>query len=869
MTALMSTSLKVVSMAAVSCASLRRLAIVWRSRDMRTRSSRAASPEATGAPGGGGALSFRARVRSASAAFATSSLSTCPRRPEPITSPVPRSDSTRSLRAAGEGGISSMPISWRGLGSRSSFLGSVGGAGTLTGAAAAGIAAPSPIVPRTAPTATVSPDFTAISARTPDAGAGTSTVTLSVSSSTRGSSAATASPACLNHWPTVASTTDSPKLGTLISVAIGPSFRLAKRLFEQPLQLMHMLFHQARRCRRRARPPGIADALVARADMVEHPFEVRLDEAPGAHVLRLLLAPYHLSVLEAAKLMDQGAGGEGIKLLDSEQIDVVQPALLALIVEIVIDLAGADDHAADGIIGRKLDDLAGQELGIVPQEAMEARAGAELGQGRDHALVTKQRFRRHQDEGLAELAVELAPQDVKIIRGRGAVRDLPVVLGAELEIALEPRRGMFRPLALIAMRQQEDEPRHAEPFALARGNELIDDDLRAVGEIAELRFPQHERVRLGEAVPVLEAEHGLFRQHRVDDFERRLAFGQVLERGVFLLVLLVHQHGMALGEGAALGVLAREPDAEALDEQRAVSERLGGGPIDPLAVLDHLAARRHDADNGLVRGKGLGERGELAADFAQDIECDAGIAAPRPFLGMADAGPSAVEPIGAVRPVAFAGRELLFEQAAELGLHGVDLVPREQVFGDELPRVDFDRARMLGDAPIHQGLGEGGLVGLVVAEAPVAEHVDDDRLAEALAVLRGDLGDIDHGLGIVAIHVKDRRIDHLGDVGGVGRGARKARRGRETDLIVDDEMQRAAGTVSAQPGKAETLRDHALPGESGIAMQEERQDFFALPVAALILLGADLAKHHGIDDLEMRGVRRERQMHAVQVELAV
>ena len=48
-TALMSTSLKVVSMAAVFCASLRRRAMVWRSRDMRTRSSRAASSAGDGA----------------------------------------------------------------------------------------------------------------------------------------------------------------------------------------------------------------------------------------------------------------------------------------------------------------------------------------------------------------------------------------------------------------------------------------------------------------------------------------------------------------------------------------------------------------------------------------------------------------------------------------------------------------------------------------------------------------------------------------------------------------------------------------------------------------------------------------------------
>src|SRR5439155_26416264 len=65
--------------------------------------------------------------------------------------------------------------------------------------------------------ATVSPSFTAISESTPAAGAGTSSVTLSVSNSTSGSSTATASPGCLNHLATVASVTDSPRLGTRMS----------------------------------------------------------------------------------------------------------------------------------------------------------------------------------------------------------------------------------------------------------------------------------------------------------------------------------------------------------------------------------------------------------------------------------------------------------------------------------------------------------------------------------------------------------------------------------------------------------------------------------------------------------------------------
>ena len=90
--------------------------------------------------------------------------------------------------------------------------------GWRRGGFAAAAAAPALICPSSAPTATVSPSLATMSPSTPAAGAGTSMVTLSVSSSTSGSSTATASPAFLNHLPMVASVTDSPSVGTRISV---------------------------------------------------------------------------------------------------------------------------------------------------------------------------------------------------------------------------------------------------------------------------------------------------------------------------------------------------------------------------------------------------------------------------------------------------------------------------------------------------------------------------------------------------------------------------------------------------------------------------------------------------------------------------
>src|SRR6516225_44404 len=99
-----------------------------------------------------------------------------------------------------------------------------GDGGAALGGAAAGLsaapAAPSLICPSSAPTATVSPSLATISPSVPAEGEGTSIVTLSVSSSTRGSSTATGSPAFLNQRPMVASVTDSPSVGTRISVMI-------------------------------------------------------------------------------------------------------------------------------------------------------------------------------------------------------------------------------------------------------------------------------------------------------------------------------------------------------------------------------------------------------------------------------------------------------------------------------------------------------------------------------------------------------------------------------------------------------------------------------------------------------------------------
>jgi hypothetical protein len=100
MTALMSISLKVVSIAAVCWASTSRRAIVWRRRDIRTRSSRSAA----GAAGAGVAACAAGRAAGAgggSRCLTTSSFVTRPPGPDPLTCRISTARSEATLRATG------------------------------------------------------------------------------------------------------------------------------------------------------------------------------------------------------------------------------------------------------------------------------------------------------------------------------------------------------------------------------------------------------------------------------------------------------------------------------------------------------------------------------------------------------------------------------------------------------------------------------------------------------------------------------------------------------------------------------------------------------------------------------------------------
>ena len=141
-------------------------------------------------------------------------------------------------------------------------------------------------------------------------------------------------------------------------------------------------------------------------------------------------------------------------------------------------------------------------------------------------LQPQQALGRHHDERACRRVERLAAEKMEELRRRRAVGDPDVVLRALLQEPLEPRARVLRAVAFVAVRQEQRQPRRLPPLRAAGDEELVDHDLGAVDEVAELRLPEDERVGRRDRVAVLEPEGGVLRERRVVDLEGRVRAGR-------------------------------------------------------------------------------------------------------------------------------------------------------------------------------------------------------------------------------------------------------------------------------------------------------------------------------------------------------
>jgi len=172
------------------------------------------------------------------------------------------------------------------------------------------------------------------------------------------------------------------------------------------------------------------------------------DLVPRALVLGLLLAPDDLLRVRiprnrARVLLDR----ERIELLDPHDRDAIELLRAARLDELVVDLAAAE-HDAPHALRIDLLDFADQRLETSSRKLLERRNGQP---------VTEQALRRHHDQRLPYWPQHLTTEQMEHLRRRRRHADLHVVLGTELQEALEARGRVLRPLPFMAVRKEERE----------------------------------------------------------------------------------------------------------------------------------------------------------------------------------------------------------------------------------------------------------------------------------------------------------------------------------------------------------------------------------------------------------------------------
>ena len=285
---------------------------------------------------------------------------------------------------------------------------------------------------------------------------------------------------------------------------------------------------------------------------------------------------------------------------------------------------------------------------------------------------------------------------------------------------------------------------------------------------------------------------------------------------------------------------------------------LGRRPVDLPLVADHLVAGGHLLGQLGVDVEVVGPAAERVVDAVERGALDPGrdrrqAADGRRRLGGPQVG----------RRCRLAGLlqgllQLLLEVVERLlGLVEGELTPLDQRLGEQLPH----RAPLV-DLGVHERLRVAGVVALVVPVAAVADEVDDDVLVERLAVGVGEPGHPHARLGVVAVHVEDRRLDDLGHVGGVEARAGGLGRGGEPDLVVHDDVDRAADPIALDVAHVERLGHDALTGEGGVAVHEDGQHREGVGDVDLVLLGPHHALDDRVDGLEVAGVGGQLDLDA-------
>mmetsp|Transcript_106295 Transcript_106295/g.317643 ORF Transcript_106295/g.317643 Transcript_106295/m.317643 type:complete len:207 (+) Transcript_106295:1293-1913(+) len=203
-----------------------------------------------------------------------------------------------------------------------------------------------------------------------------------------------------------------------------------------------------------------------------------------------------------------------------------------------------------------------------------------------------------------------------------------------------------------------------------------------------------------------------------------------------------------------------------LEEECAEGQSLRRAPVEALAGFDALPLVLHDALQAVVELEALRNIAEPHSDLLEQVDVRARWQLLGELVRHAHALPLRGDPLGARcgGRVGLSSRVVLLELIPDSLPYLTQGGRLGDALADEALLKDVNAALVLADRLVEQWLGELWVIALVVPEAPVADHVEDDIVAPLLPPLCGHLECTDHRNGVISVDVENGHAKCLAQV---------------------------------------------------------------------------------------------------------
>ena len=317
---------------------------------------------------------------------------------------------------------------------------------------------------------------------------------------------------------------------------------------------------------------------------------------------------------------------------------------------------------------------------------------------------------------------------------------------------------------------------------------------------------------------------------------------------------------MSVGEGTAPAILARQTHRKATGHQGGKRHVLAHAPVHRQVAAAHGGAVVIDLFHQRMRGNGGGNGGDAFSQALPLCHGNGSVGHIGPFFAQ-ERRPVDGE-LGFEITQHRVGSVLTGIQSGAVGFDHLVTQALTQALRSQALCVHLARAGVGRDFFVHQWLRQTGRVLLVVTEFAKTSDVNHHVLPKLHAVFQRQLGGQNHRLGVVSIDVKHRRFNHLHNVGAKHRGPHIAWVGSgETNLVVDDDVHRAAGGVATGLRQRQSFLVDALSTKSCVAVHQHGQHLAACGVATAVHARAHRTLDHRVDDLQVRGVEGQAQVN--------